>query len=173
LASLTDDDLTTYDTTVLAGKDLVNHGRHDHMGVMFTTPQSHVTAFGIVLKFFFDGGWLDEDVEPFTIEYTINNGSTWIPVTGLEKGTYPDDYTGLELSPYPLETGFLFTFDPISVPIDGIRIWGDGGGTADPYSFPDSEGFLAATEIEVFTDGSLFADGFEVGNTSDWSTSVP
>jgi hypothetical protein len=173
LSSLIDDDLTTYDTTVLAGQDLVNHGRYDQMGVMFATPQSHVTAFGIVLKFFSDGGWLDEDHDPFTIEYTTNNGASWIPVTGLDKGTYADDYAGLELSTYPLETGFLFTFDPISIPIDGIRIWGDGGGTADPYSFPDSEGFLAATEIEVFTDGFLFADGFEVGNTSDWTTSVP
>jgi hypothetical protein len=173
LSNLIDDDLTTYDTTVGAGEDLVNHGRYDHMGVMFATPQSNVTAFGIILKFFSDGGWLDEAIEPFTIEYTTNNGSTWLPVTGLHKSTYADDYPLLELSPYPLETGFLFIFEPIPVPIDGIRIWGDGGGTADPFSFTDTEGFLAATEIEVFTDGFMFADGFESGGVSDWSTSVP
>ena len=173
LANLIDDDLVTYDTTVDSGEDLVNHGRYDHMGVMFAEPQSDVTALGIILKFFPDGGWYDETVEPFTIEYTTNNGSTWIPVTGLDKGVYPDDYLLLEAATYPLETGFLFTFDPISVPIDGIRIWGDGGGTADPYPFTDTEGFLAANEIEVFTDGTVFVDGFESGDTTAWSSTVP
>jgi predicted SpoU family rRNA methylase len=32
------------------------------MGVMFLQPKSYVTAFGIILKLFFDGSWFDETV---------------------------------------------------------------------------------------------------------------
>ena len=173
LANLIDDDLATYDTTVWSGKDSVDHGRYDHMGVMFAQPQRYVTAFGIILKFFSDGGWYEEAAEPFTIEYTEDNGSTWIPVTGLVKGIYPGDYPLLDALGYPVETGFLFIFDPISVPIDGLRIWGDGAGTADPYPFTDTEGFLGASEIEVFGNGTVFVEGFESGDLSAWSMSVP
>jgi hypothetical protein len=173
LANLIDDDLTTYDTTVNSGADGVDHDRFDNMGVMFAQPLANVSAIGIVLKFFDDGGWLDLTEVPLRVEYSIDGGWSWPSVSGLYMGVYSTDYPLLELLDHPVETGFLFAFDTIPVPIDGIRIRGDGGGTADPYPYTNTEGFLAATEIEVFTDGTVFTDGFETGDATAWSGSVP
>lgn len=80
--------------------------------------------------------------DPLDVEYTTDSGSTWTPVTGLDKGRYPADYLDLEAFLWNYENAFLFTFDPVSG-IDGIRVASDGGGPAD------GNGFIASYEFEV------------------------
>ncbi len=139
-ANLIDNDLNTLETNVFAPA-----GDTDYMGVLFEQPQDSVAGFGLTQKFFPDGGWYDS----FTIETYDADSDTWTAVTGLDTGRYYDDQPYLvdrASSPdwaVQVETGYLLTFDPVN-DVDGIRIIGDGGGTA----FGD--GFSAASEIEVF-----------------------
>jgi hypothetical protein len=133
-----DDDYYSFDTTVDAAP-----GLDDVAGVLWEAPRDTVTAVGIVFKFFSDGGWFDDSSSPFSVEWTANGGTTWFPVTGLQKGRYTTDYPALEALPWDVEAGYLLTFDPVHG-IDGIRVRGDGGG------FANSDGFIGVVELEAF-----------------------
>jgi hypothetical protein len=165
-ANLIDDDLTTYDTTIETG---ASYGWTDSITVCFAEPQPDVTAMGVVFKFFADGGWLDEASHPIRI-YASTDGFLFGQVSGLDTSTYSADHEDLAALSWDVESGYLFTFEPLTEPILCLGIQGDGGGTADPYPGIDTAGFLAVTEIEVFQIPEIFADGFEDGTTDAWSS---
>lgn len=134
---LIDNDLTTYQTTVFAEDN--SQDPNDYAGVLFEQSQSDVAGFGIVFKYFGDGGCFDS----FEIQTYDAATDTWTAVTGLDTSTYYDDKTYLtDVATDFVEAGYLFTFDEVDS-IDGIRIYGDGWGTA-------WDGFIGASEIEVF-----------------------
>jgi hypothetical protein len=168
-ANLIDDDLDSYDTTVLSDPGF---GRFDLVQICFDEPQRGITAVGVVFKFFSDGGWYDESVSPFRILYSTN-GSFFVPVSDLHKSTYADDYLDLAALAWNVESGYLLTFAPLEADVLCLQLEGDGGGTADPDPGTDTEGFLAITELEVFQVPEIFADGLESSTTSAWSATVP
>ena len=118
-------------------------------GVMFLTPQSNVAAIGSCATVWADGGVLTP--ESLDVQYTTDNGNTWMSVTGLDLGRYADDVDDLRdwataYGWYNLQS-HLFTFDPITEEIDGIRMIGES------YNNPsagDPNGFIAMLELEVF-----------------------
>lgn len=137
--NLIDNDLTTYDTTVFADSDEGDPTAIDYVGALFDEPQDNVAGLGVVFKCFGDGGVFDS----FDIETYDADSDTWTIVSGLDVATYFDDKDYLtDVAPDGVEAGYLFTFDPAN-DVDGIRIVGDGWGTA-------WDGFIAATELEVF-----------------------
>lgn len=134
---LIDDDLTTLQTTVFAENN--GNDSTDYAGVLFDASQDDVAGLGIVFKRFFDGGVFDS----FAIETYDETSDTWTEVTGLDTATYFDDKTYLtDVADIGVEAGYLFTFDAVDG-VDGIRIIGDGWGTA-------WDGFIGVSEIQVF-----------------------
>lgn len=145
-----DNDLETFDTTFLAPE-----GSEDFVGVLWPTEQHRISAIGVVLKWFSDGGWFDQTVSEFVIETTSDYGSSWVAVAEVDKDVYNNDYNSLASLAWDVESGFLFTFDPVHS-ANGIRIRGDGAGTA-------GDGFIAVTELEVF--GSAHISGAPESST--------
>ena len=122
----------------------------EFVGVMFLgSPQSNVAAIGSCATLWADGGALTP--ETLDVQYTMDGGATWMSVTGLDLGRYADDLGELRdwttaYSWYNLQS-HLFTFDPITEEIDGIRMIGES------YNNPsagDPNGFIAMLEMEVF-----------------------
>ncbi|MGD9127977.1 MAG: PEP-CTERM sorting domain-containing protein [Planctomycetia bacterium] len=123
-------------------------------GVLFSEPQTDVAAVGIIMMMFKDGGYLTADT--LRVEYLVQGGNSgdpndWQTVTGLDLGTYDDNYTILQNAPFEgsrnrYAHSELLTFDAITAPIDGIRIIGD---VLSP-SGDDMDGFLGMVEFEAF-----------------------
>lgn len=119
--------------------------------VHWDTPKDDVAAVGWVMRMFNDGGWFVKNT--IDIEYSQDGGDTWFPVDDLDTSSYDDmidDLVAFRTShpggdAYNFDTGFLFTFDPVS-DITSIRIIGDPGGDA---GF-EGQGFISATEMQVF-----------------------
>ena len=142
--AINDGNLLSREQTFGAG----NQGE-DFVGVLWQEPQDNVRAVGITFKRFVDGGLFDDAVSPFRIEVT-HDGTTWTPVSGLDKFRYDDVYQVLadftdDPPPnfYP-EMGFLFTFSPV-FGIQGIRAIGD------PDGYVDGDGFLGVFEFEAYS----------------------
>jgi hypothetical protein len=134
---LIDNDLSTFETTVFAEDNGL--GPEDFAGVLFDESQSNVGGLGVIFKRFGDGGVFDS----FTIETYDLATDTWAAVSGLDTATYFDDLGYITtVSAIGTELGYLFTFDAVDG-VDGVRIIGDGWGTA-------FDGFIAVTELEVF-----------------------
>lgn len=153
--NLVDGDLTTrVDTWGGRGED--------YIGVAWPVAQHGVAAMGAVFKWFGDGGFFDQCNPTFRIEYTTD-GSSWTPVTGLDTGRYnqmADELMWLSGSTFTyknpsnatneswaltVETGFMFTFDPVDN-IVGLRMIG----RPVPCPSGDPDGFVGAFEVDVF-----------------------
>lgn len=110
-----DDSLLQYDTYHQGAQ-----GNEDWIGYTFASPQ---VLKGLLFQegiHFNDGGWFDS----FTVQ--IRSNGAWISVTGLSVfPAYPGN-NGVSF-----ET-FLLSFAPITA--DGIRLYGDGGGSAQHFS---------------------------------------
>lgn len=134
---LTDGDLTGAVDTYGARGD-------DALGVLWDQPQYQVRALGVMLNQYSDGGvFSDACTYPFRIEYTTD-GSTWMEVTGLDKGRYTDEWTSIARWYFNPQVAWLFTFDELNG-ITGLRIIGKGTPRGS-----DTDGFVGAFEIEVF-----------------------
>ncbi len=118
-----DDSARQYDT--YHGGD---QGSVDWIGYQFAQPVELGKLVFQEGKHFWDGGWFDT----LAVEALI--GGTWMTVSGLVVSpAYPGD-NGVSY-----ET-FEFTFDPVVT--DGIRIYGDPGGSA---------GFISVGELRALT----------------------
>jgi len=116
--------------------------KEDYLGVTWASPQHRITALGVALRLFGDGGDWDDCQVPLRIEYTTD-GATWIPATGLDKRRYPYLWQRLYYDG-DAQTGFLFTFDELNG-ITGLRVIGDPQGRSG-----DEDGFVGCYELEVF-----------------------
>jgi len=125
----------------------------EYIGVTWTEPRNNVAAVGMTFAGFRDGGYLGhgicEDEPSFRIEYTTD-GTNWAPVTGLDKGIYPDVAQKLQSLQWGPDAAFLFRFNPVSG-ITGIRIIGDPDGYVAGGA---GNGFLGWLEFEVFANSS-------------------
>jgi hypothetical protein len=141
-ANLTDGNPTTRVDTYLAtetidtGPEVVE----DYCGVTWATPRHRISAVGIGFASFGDGGWLDDCVSPVRVEYRTGGGG-WIPVTGLNKGRFPDMWQRMWWG--SCQIGWLFRFDELYY-VDAIRVIGQGNSQAD------GNGFMGCYEFEVF-----------------------
>lgn len=136
---LTDGNFTvdSFDTTWGAGAG------NDYIGVLLDAAKDNITAIGVSLKTFGDGGWFNLDA--MEVQYTTDGGLIWTDVTGLDLGRYPADLNYLINTAVWAEVApFLWTFDAVDG-VNGIRIFGPPGG-----GLSDVDGFIAATELEVF-----------------------
>lgn len=149
-ADLTNGELDWYEEDAVDSKGGV--GTEEYMGAMWEQPQFRVGAIGVILRWFGDGGFYkDGGAAPLRVEYTTTAtlnpaAAAWLPVTGLDKGRYPTEWSNLAAGPDVFwHVAFLFRFDPLDG-ITGLRIIGApaGGGTGDP------DGYVGAYEIEVF-----------------------
>ncbi|MBN1852295.1 MAG: PEP-CTERM sorting domain-containing protein [Pirellulales bacterium] len=116
---------------------------NDYFGVLLDSPKENVAAIGVTFKTFWDGGWFELDT--MKVQYTTDGGTTWVDVTGLDMGRYPDDLDYLiNVANWAEVAPFLWTFDPIDG-VNGVRIYGPPGGIN-----PDVEHFVGAEELEIF-----------------------
>lgn len=126
----------------------------DHIGVTWTTTKQNIGAIGWTMRINNDGGWLEDGT--VDVEYLDPADSTWKSVAGLDTTVYDMTLPALTnnqqvitqgpptVGVLPLDTGFLFTFNPVPN-ADGIRITGTSGGTGT-----DPDGYISALEFEVF-----------------------
>lgn len=119
-----------------------------YVGIVWGEAKSDVSAVGIALSFYGNGGWfLDTQDHPLKVQYTVD-GVEWLDATGLEKGTYAANYPGaVLLTSWLAHAGaWLFTFDAIPS-ARGVRVIGSPGGSEPELG---GNGFLQVRELEVF-----------------------
>lgn len=159
-AMLVDGDPTTsMDTWGEARPD----GSPAYLGVMFPTPRYKVASIGVWFHRFWDGGYFaDTAAQPLKVEYTLD-GTTWLPVTGLDRSRYTDMWHRLANNrndasqhwwepsdnspqrPVGEQTCFLFRFNELNG-ITGLRVAAQtSGGTGGA-----PQGFVGAYEVEVY-----------------------
>lgn len=118
-------------------------------GVMFDEPTSDVDRFVLYHRTFGDGGWFADTIENTDfglmepkVQFTTDGGLTWQDISGVVS-----DYIDVMTGSVPTAAGttsnpITFEFDSLGA-IDGIRVFGNGGGTA-------SGGFIGVAELEVY-----------------------
>lgn len=140
----------------------VINGDSDPPGDQFF-PWLEVDGDGRLHLIFFDTRYtpqLDDDLEGwFDVTYatSADGGDTW-----LEARLTPSSFSSA-LATWPGFTQFLGDFLGMSLTSDGILV-----------AYPDtSGGDLDVYAQTVRLEAGIFSDGFESGNTSAWSSSVP
>ncbi|RKY05753.1 MAG: hypothetical protein DRP56_08645, partial [Planctomycetota bacterium] len=160
-SNVNDNNLTTRSDTHSEGS--ATDGGFDWVGVIFGSPQSHINQINVTLATFGDGGWWGPNnsgpgvgnnltaiyLTAPKVQVTTDGGTTWTDITGIT-----DDYVsqltghgvGGGANPNP-STAPIATFSFASQNnINGIRLFGTGGGTSDASGTP---GFLGVFEIAV------------------------
>jgi len=128
---------------------------YDFVGVTFSAAKSNVTSIAVQVKQFADGGWWSStannsnplaagDLQAPKVQVRTTGSSTWTDVASTN--AYVTQMTGV---PLPGDSGIaapfvVFTLATPADNIDGIRLFGDSGGSADG-------GFLGAREVAVMT----------------------
>ena len=130
-------------------------GTYDFVGVTFDSAKSNVTSIAVQVKQFADGGWWSStannsnplaagDLLAPKVQVRVSGSTTWTDVTSTN--AYVTQMTGV---PLPGDQGIaapfvVFTLNTPADNITGIRLFGNGGGSADG-------GFLGAREVAVMT----------------------
>ncbi len=134
-----------------------------------------ITSLTLTLAAFTDGGWFgpnnkgpgdggtltaDYLIEP-TIQVSTNHGASWFTVPATSD--YLTALNGLTIggggNPNPVSLTATFTLNPPVSNVDGLRIIGPNGGTAD------GNGFIGVFELEI---GSTFVDTDNDGMPDGW-----
>ncbi|MCP5521494.1 MAG: hypothetical protein H7A46_08100 [Verrucomicrobiales bacterium] len=118
---------------------------YDFLGIAWSEPQDGVAEIQLYQRIFGDGGWfggLNSAVAP-KVQVSRDGGTTWLDVEGVttdyDSLVSPTSQNGQVVGP------ISFSFPPQD-DIDGIRLFGEGGGRAGV----DVSGFVAAAEFEVY-----------------------
>jgi hypothetical protein len=115
-----------------------------YVGVTWDAPRNNVTALGFGMTFNTDGGWYTDTLaDPLKVQYTLD-GSTWLDVSGLNKGRYTADYAAAAALSSTYKGSWLFSFDTLNG-IRGLRLSGVPGGSA-----LGGYGYVSLREFQVF-----------------------
>ena len=135
---------------------------YDYVGVVWPDPIPPINTVRLTMATFFDGGWFGtggagngraltaDDVLPVPkLQLSVDGGDTRADLPS--ETNYAADLVGTNLGggafPNPSSTPTVeFSFETIGG-INGIRVFGEGGGNAGE----DSGGFLGVFELEVMT----------------------
>jgi hypothetical protein len=133
-----------------------------------------------------DYGWFLDDNRPTLTVSLPRPGEAGEPVTALRFGV-ADAYSGVDLATLSVKADFPVAGRPPGTELADLAAAVDDGvyaidlGTALPLAagrqlwveVADVEGNVTRVARTFSTLGALFADGFESGNVSRWSSAVP
>lgn len=120
---------------------------YDFLGVQWAAPVDGVTTVVLYQQIYGDGGWFGTTSGAVTpkVQVTRNGGTTWTDIPDVLSDyadlVIPSAQSGRIVGP------ITFTFAGQDA-IDGIRLFGEGGGLA---GF-DTSGFVSAAELEAYSD---------------------
>lgn len=138
---------------------------YDYVGVTWSTPQGNIEALKLTMATFVDGGWFgtpmtgfppagkaltpDDLLEP-RVQFTVDGGVNWFDLPGVTSD-YVSQLTGHNIGgggfPNPTTTPTAtFILPPLGADVDGVRLFGEGGG----FAGDDSTGFIGVYEFEVW-----------------------
>jgi hypothetical protein len=148
------------------------------VGILWTnTLYDQITNLTLTMATFYDGGWFGAPnkgpgsggalttnylVEP-SVQVTTNKGITWVTVNATSD--YMTVMNGHRIGggsvPNPSSRTSVFTLTPAVTKINGIRIIGANGGTADGNGFIGVFELAVLAEIAADTDGDGLPDVWE------------
>jgi hypothetical protein len=131
----------------------------DNRNVALTSPVFDLSAFAEVRLSFWHLYDLETGFDHGRVEVSADGGASWITVA---------TYTGAATAPWRQVDIALPALDGAAAARVRFRLTSDPGVTRDGWHVDDIE--LAGVGAGGF---ALFADGFETGDTSAWSVTVP